>query len=233
MLLTLAGKPVASVDDLTKHLKKAGEKPVPLKLLRGGKEMTIQVRPVYHVTLGRVDEAKKEFFIGVSVNSMDDALKSQLSLSSGQGIIVTEIVKDSPAEKAGVKANDIILEFGSQPIDSAEKLAAGVKANQDKSATLKVLRGGKPLDIAITPGTRDVKNDDDAAVRSGIRFLALQEYDRALMRNERTLKKTAEQLDREEQSSKQIQELREQVRFSPASGRKAQCDTQPDARCPA
>jgi C-terminal processing protease CtpA/Prc len=207
VLLTLGGKPVASVDDLTGHLKEAGEKPVPIKLLRGGKEMTIQVRPIYRVTLGPVEEHKKEYFIGVSLNPVDDALRSQLNLSPGQGLIVTEVVKDSPSEKSGVKPNDIVLEFGSQPIDSADKLAAQVQADQDKPTTLKVLRAGKPLAIAITPAVREVKTDV-SQLKAAVRFLALQ--DAPLAEQTFTTRKLG--IDRENKSARQIEELREQVR---------------------
>src|SRR5262249_4482623 len=52
LLVALADKPLASADDLTKHLKAAGEATVPLKVLRAGRVVTLQVRPVYRVTLG-------------------------------------------------------------------------------------------------------------------------------------------------------------------------------------
>ena len=46
ILLTLADAPLAKADDLAKQLKAAGEKDVPLKLLRAGKPLTLRVRPV-------------------------------------------------------------------------------------------------------------------------------------------------------------------------------------------
>src|SRR5205807_1114219 len=64
IVLSLAGKPLAAADDLPKQLKAAGEAPVPLKILRAGKPITIQVRPVYRVTLGPVTEQKAEYYIG-------------------------------------------------------------------------------------------------------------------------------------------------------------------------
>jgi C-terminal processing protease CtpA/Prc len=217
VLLTLADKPLASADDLSKHLKEAGESPVPLKLLRSGKKKTIQVRPIYRVTLGPVSEVKKEYFIGISLSSLDEALRSQLRLSAGQGVLITDVVKDSPAEKAGVKSNDIVLEFGSKPVESPDKLAAEVQADQDKPATLKILRAGQPLSIAVTPAVRDVKGEAAELInRSTVRLLGIQDregakratYTRELQNQYRL---TLADRELELRSSKQIEELRNQV----------------------
>ena len=140
VLLTLADKPLAAPHDLTKQLKTAGEKTVPLKILRAGKPITLQVRPVYQVTLGPVEEHKTEFYLGVSIAPLDDALRAQLALPSKQGVIVSDVTKGSPAEKAGVKKHDIVLELGDKKIDSLETLATQVQTLRDKPVYVKVLR---------------------------------------------------------------------------------------------
>jgi serine protease Do len=157
ILLWLADKPLASVEDLTKGLKAAGDSPVPLKLLRAGKLMTIQVRPCYRVTLGPVVEQKNEYYIGVSIDPADDALRAQLGLPASQGVVVTDLVSGSPAEKAGVKTHDIILELGGSPVATAEALASRVQATRDKPTTLTILRGGKPITIEVTAAVRKVE----------------------------------------------------------------------------
>jgi len=156
VLLTLAGNPLATADDLTKHLKAAGEAPVTLTLLRVGKQIEIQVRPLYRVTLGRVGETKKEYYLGIALGGLDDALRSQLALPAGQGVIITNVVKNSPAEEAGIKAHDIVLEFDGKSVDTPDKLAAQVQAGEGKPTTIKLLRAGKPLNIAVTAAMRNV-----------------------------------------------------------------------------
>src|SRR5439155_18219225 len=112
VLLSLGGQPLAAADDLTKQLKAAGEAAAPLKVLRAGKPITIQVRPIYRVTLAPVAEQKTEYYIGVSIDAPDDAVRAQLALPNGQGVVVSEVVSGSPAEKAGVKKHDVVLELG-------------------------------------------------------------------------------------------------------------------------
>jgi membrane-associated protease RseP (regulator of RpoE activity) len=157
ILLTLAGKPLATVDDLLKQLRAAGEAAVPLKALRAGKPIMIQVRPVYRVTIGPVAEQKAEYYIGVSIDAPDDAVRAQLALPAGRGVVVSEVVHESPAEKAGVQKHDIVLELGSKLIDSPETLARQVQAAKDQPTTLKLLRAGKPVTIPITGALRKVE----------------------------------------------------------------------------
>ena len=157
VLLTLGDKPLATADDLTKHLKAAGESPVPLKLIRAGKPLTISVRPIYRVTMAAAGEEKTEYYIGVNVDPVDDTLRAQLGLQAGKGMLITDVVANSPAEKAGVRKYDIIMELSEKTIDKFEDLSKQVQSNKDKPTTLKILRGGKPMNISVTAATRKVE----------------------------------------------------------------------------
>jgi serine protease Do len=162
VLLALGDKPLAAAEDLTKQLKAAGEAPVALKLLRAGKPLTIQIRPIYRVTLGPAVEEKTEYFIGVNVDPVDDALRAQLGLAAGKGMLISDVIANSPAEKAGVKKHDIILELSEKAIDKFEDLSKQVQANKDKPTTLKILRAGKPMNIPIAGATRKVETNPPA-----------------------------------------------------------------------
>lgn len=176
ILLTLSDKPVGSSDDLTKLLKAAGDAPATLKLIRAGKPMTLQVRPVYRVTLGFVGEEKKEYYIGVSLNPVEEAIRVQLNLPANQGVVVTEVTAGSPAESVGIKPHDILMEYSGKVIDTPDGLASLVQAGQDKPTTIKVVRGGKALSIAVTPAVRKVETTSTAdsvrlyAINKKIRF---------------------------------------------------------------
>jgi len=86
---------------------------------------------------------------------MDREVATFLKLSSQSGAVVSEVLPGSPAEAAGLKAHDIILAVGGQPlprfkpdrvvVDYLERLIA-VRAPGD-SMTLTVLRGGARLDV--------------------------------------------------------------------------------------
>lgn len=163
ILLTLADKPLTKAADLTDQLRTGDKAPLPLKLLRAGKPLTLSVRPAYRVTLAAADKkGTADHYIGIGVEPLDDALRAHLNLPDGQGLLANQIVAGSPAEKVGVKTHDVLLELGEKPLDSTETLIAQVQAAKGKATTLKLVRAGKPLSITITPEPR--KQPDETFV---------------------------------------------------------------------
>jgi hypothetical protein len=175
VLLTLADKPLAAADDLSKHLRAAGEAAVALKILRAGKPITLQVRPIYRVTLGPVAEPKPEYYIGISIEPIDDALRAQLALPAGQGVIVTTVLGGSPADKAGVKKHDVVLQLADKPIDKPETLARLVQDSRDKQTTLQLLRGGTRLDMPITGAPRPAEATTQEHASRALRYMIMDQ----------------------------------------------------------
>src|SRR5579859_6051379 len=57
---------------------------------------------------------KEVAWLGVGADEAGDALASQLGLQSGEGLVVTYVETDSPAAKARIKKNDVLVEFDNQ-----------------------------------------------------------------------------------------------------------------------
>ncbi|MCU0484934.1 MAG: M50 family metallopeptidase [Anaerolineales bacterium] len=66
-------------------------------------------------------------------------------------VLITGISASSPAEQAGLQANDRILQVNDVVIDSPEKLQETVYANLDQSITLSIQRGEEILDAVLVP----------------------------------------------------------------------------------
>ena len=219
ILLSLAGKPLASTDDLTKQLLAAGQSNVPLKVLRGGKAITIQVRPQFRVTFGPVAKEQNEYYIGVSLEPIEDALRTQLGLAAGQGVVISDVVKDSAAEKAGVQKHDLALELGGKPVGTPEALAHQVQENKNAPSTLKLLRAGKVLTIPITGGVRKVQaNSSGATDKLAIWVDANRQYENSVNDKYRTAaryslskKQEHDQAERQVQLEKELKAVRERV----------------------
>jgi C-terminal processing protease CtpA/Prc len=175
ILLSLADKPLVKTDDLIKHLKAAGDSPVPLKILRSGKPVTLRVRPIYRVTLGPVGEQKTEHYIGVTAVGTSDAIRAQLGLAEGQGVVVSEVVNGSPAEKAGIKKWDIILGIDDKQINTPEKLAGIVQDAKERPIQLQILRASKHLTFSVTAATKKVEANPNA--ETSYRLLFLNRYE--------------------------------------------------------
>ncbi|MEL6110643.1 MAG: hypothetical protein AAFU85_31945, partial [Planctomycetota bacterium] len=71
------------------------EKPAALVFIRGGKKMQIKVPG------SLLARPEQPYLIGVQVEQPGDALRSQLRLYENEGLLITEVVDDSPAQKSG------------------------------------------------------------------------------------------------------------------------------------
>ncbi len=72
------------------------------------------------------------------------------SFSQPQTLIM-EVVKDLPADKAGLKPNDIILNIDGQKFEQIKDIQAYVKTHAGSQITFDVKRGGQELNIKVTP----------------------------------------------------------------------------------
>jgi serine protease Do len=92
-----------------------------------------------------VHAAAADGFLGVKLAADEDTGKP----------MVEEVIKDSPAEKAGIKANDVIEKFDGQSVSSVEDLINKVKATKPGTEVTVVVRRGKETkDIKVKIGTR-------------------------------------------------------------------------------
>lgn len=95
-------------------------------------------------------EEKKITFLGVSTFHLSPDLREHLEIPEGFGIQVHEVVAESPAEKAGLKKNDILLRFRDQILISPEHLSLLVKQEADQSEIdLAVIRKGSEEKITV------------------------------------------------------------------------------------
>lgn len=94
-------------------------------------------------------------FLGVHVEDISKDKVSQYGLREAHGVGVTEVVKDSPAEKAGLKKGDVILRFENEAVTSVRKLTRLVsEVAPDHTVALAVSRGGVEQALSVTIGTR-------------------------------------------------------------------------------
>jgi hypothetical protein len=82
---------------------------------------------------------------GVRIEKVHPALADVLNLPEGCGLVVTEVRAGSPADRAGVKANDVIVEFAGQRVSSNadEFIRAVDTAPKDRKLDITVFRKGK------------------------------------------------------------------------------------------
>jgi len=90
-------------------------------------------------------------WIGVSVQDISEEIAESMKLDSTRGAFVVDIIKDSPADKAGLLPTDIILKFEDQEIEDMKFLPKAVaKFPVGKTAKLQIFRQGKIKNLKVT-----------------------------------------------------------------------------------
>jgi hypothetical protein len=94
-------------------------------------------------------------YIGVLTREVPTELRTQFSLLDGFGLLVEEVMPDSPAQAAGLKAHDILVKLGDQQLVNMEQLLTLVRSKKKgESVPLTVITGGKETQVQITLGER-------------------------------------------------------------------------------
>ena len=89
-------------------------------------------------------------WLGVSVQDITLADKESLKLGVDQGSLVREVVVDSPAYKAGLKMNDVIVEFNGHTINNSRKLPKEVVyTTSGEKVSIKLVREGKAKTVIV------------------------------------------------------------------------------------
>jgi hypothetical protein len=117
-------------------------KPVKVKLIRSGvsQERTL-----------KAPTPKKQYWIGVHLQTIEEPLRTQLSLPEGKGLLLSEVVNDSPAKKAGLQTYDVVVGTEKLDFSKTEDLAERVQQTEGKPIELRLIRHAKPLTLAVTP----------------------------------------------------------------------------------
>ena len=107
------------------------------------------------------------------------ALGSEYQRFGLSGVVVQSVEKDSPAEKAGLKEDDIITAANGEPVDENSDLTSAVsKCSEGDSLKLSVTRQGEELEITVTVGIKtqsaladDEDSDEDSVQQDPFGFL--------------------------------------------------------------
>jgi serine protease Do len=106
-------------------------------------------------------------FLGVSIQDLTPDLAKQFNLAEDQGALVGDLVPHGPAEKAGVKSGDVILEYDNKPVTDSRHLKFQVAATAPGATVpVKIMRDGheKTLEVTVKelPGSEKIAKNSDA-----------------------------------------------------------------------
>jgi len=103
-------------------------------------------------------------WLGVTIQDLTPELAKSFDIKEDKGALVTDVVKDSPAEKAGFKRGDLIVEFDSKTVNDVTSLRNMVaNTPPGKTVRVRIIRDGKERILTVTLGEYP-----ETAVRSGV-----------------------------------------------------------------
>jgi membrane-associated protease RseP (regulator of RpoE activity) len=109
--------------------------------------------------------------LGLTFRDLDAAAIKKRKLSPAQGVLVETVQPGGPADKSGIRAGDLISEFGDEHVRSVSQLRRLLGETPDGLAVkVGVVRDGRRLELSVTPGPSGPGLDDSFAelLRSGL-----------------------------------------------------------------
>src|SRR5213594_300117 len=100
-------------------------------------------------TKGRVEWG----WLGVSIGEVTEADLERLKLREPRGVLVRDVMPGEPAERGGVRANDVIVEFDGAALEGPRDLQRAVPTTPvGKRVRVTVLRDGRETEVEVTVG---------------------------------------------------------------------------------
>lgn len=131
-ILTVAGDAVPTWDKFDIAIATRPKREVPVTLARNGQTLGVTVRP----------SAEGRYEIG-DVGVLPDATP-----------IIQSVIPNDPADKGGVKANDLVLAVNGERMASRQQLVTAISKNPGKATELLVKRDGQEVRVTVTPELR-------------------------------------------------------------------------------
>ena len=92
-------------------------------------------------------------YLGVSIQNLTENLASSLNMKSVRGVLVSDVVEGSPADKSGIKRGDVIFSYDGKEIKEGHELSSAVAATPvDRVVSLSIFREGKEMALKVKTG---------------------------------------------------------------------------------
>jgi serine protease Do len=102
--------------------------------------------------------ARSGGFIGLGIQEIDSNRAKALKLREEAGVEVTRVDPDSPAEKAGLKVGDVVVQYNGQRLEGLEQFSRMVRETPPgREVKLDIVHNGAPQTVTVMVGQRRVR----------------------------------------------------------------------------
>ena len=107
-------------------------------------------------------------WLGVQIQDITPALAKTFKLKKKEGVLISDVLSDSPAEKAGLKRGDVITTFNGKKVKNAYDISRLVAATPPKTkVSIEIVRNGKEKELQVTIGTMPTASKEIASSFEG------------------------------------------------------------------
>jgi len=100
-------------------------------------------------------------WVGAGVQELTPALAESFKLGNTKGVLITEVIRNSPAAHAGMKTGDILVAINGKAIDNSNAMLDTVaNLTPGKIAMLKLIRNGAAIDLRVKIGRRPIPKEE-------------------------------------------------------------------------
>ncbi|HVS16072.1 MAG TPA: PDZ domain-containing protein [Thermoanaerobaculia bacterium] len=93
-------------------------------------------------------------YLGVQLVALTEQLRARFGVPPGEGALVSDVVAGSPAERADLRAGDVITGVGSQPVRRTGDVALLVSERDGETVELEIYRAGTPQPLTVAVAER-------------------------------------------------------------------------------
>lgn len=99
--------------------------------------------------------AEPKAYLGIFMRNMAESDYQKSQMDDNYGVLITKVTKDSPADEAGLKKNDIILKMAGDKVYTHDQVVKMMQLfKPEQHLKFKILRNSKPKDITVTLGDK-------------------------------------------------------------------------------
>jgi serine protease Do len=110
-------------------------------------------------------------WLGVSVQDISEDIAKSMKLKDRSGALISDVFKGDPADKAGIKSGDVVIEINGKPIkDTHELLVMIAGFHVGETVKIKIIRDGQEKSLSLTIAERTEKSEMASAQLSGEAF---------------------------------------------------------------
>lgn len=112
-----------------------------------------QGQQLFAQTQGLLDASDDAGWLGIEIAEVTPEKAKELKLPRPEGVIVSDVLPDSPSAKAGLEARDVILEYDGQPVEGTVQFRRLVRETPPgRSVPVEVARNGQDEKLTVQVG---------------------------------------------------------------------------------